>query len=235
MHATIPAMDAKIDKKSLEGRAADWIRNAIISGDIPLGQKLTEVNLAERIGLSRSTVRAAMQRLVSDGLIVQHPYTGWEVVSLSSADAWELHTLRSTLEGMAARLAAQNIDEAGRQSLRNALDRLKTAVAEALPRQVAETDLQVHQAIVAMSRHRRLAAQYALISGPTLLYILSTNRMMERPESILPEHEALVNAILRGDSDAAEQAATEHVTVHGQHLVDMLRERESRASAQSRQ
>jgi DNA-binding GntR family transcriptional regulator len=225
------AMDAKIDKTSLEGRAADWIRNAIISGGIALGQKLTEVNLAEQIGLSRSTVRAAMQRLVGDGLIIQHPYTGWEVVSLSSHDAWELHTLRSKLEGMAARLAAQNIDEPGRHALLKALDRLKTAVADANPRQVAEMDLQVHQAIVSISRHRRLAAQYALISGPTLLYILSTNRMMERPDSILPEHEELVEAILQRDADAAEHRATDHVTVHGQNLVDMLRQRESLATA----
>jgi DNA-binding GntR family transcriptional regulator len=225
-------MESKIDKTSLEVRAAEWIRNAITSGGLALGQRLTEVDLAEQIGLSRSTVRSAMQRLVADGLIVQKPYTGWEVVSLSAQGAWELYTLRSRLEGLAARLAAENIDQPGRDSLVRSLDRLKAALASREPRQVAEMDLQVHQTIVSLSKHQRLAAHHALISGTTLLYILSTNRMMERPDAILPDHENLVKAILEGDADAAEHAASDHVTVHGQHLVDMLRSRESHPADQ---
>lgn len=92
-------MDAQIDKKSLDLRAADWIRNTILSGGFALGQKLTEIALAEQIGLSRSTVRTAMQRLAGEGYLIQLPYTGWQVMSLSPEDAWELHTLRTNLEG----------------------------------------------------------------------------------------------------------------------------------------
>lgn len=215
-------MDVQIDKKSLDMRAADWIRNAILSGGFPLGQKLTEIALAEQIGLSRSTVRTAMQRLAGEGYLIQLPYTGWQVMSFSPDDAWELHTLRTSLEGMAARLAAERIDDDGHQALASAMERLRNAVAGPDPREIAEADLNVHKTIVALAKHRRLAALYTLVSGPTLLYILSTNRMTERPEGILPEHEALAAAILAGDADRAEQLAKDHVDFHGRKLVSKL-------------
>lgn len=218
-------MDAQIDKKSLEQRAADWIRHAILSGGFTLGQKLTEIALAEQIGLSRSTVRTAMQRLAGEGYLVQLPYTGWQVMSLSRDDAWELHTLRTSLEGMAARLAAEQIDDQGRQALTLAMERLRRAIAGPDPREIAEADLNVHKTVVALAKHRRLASLYTLVSGPTLLYILSTNRMTERPEAILPEHEALTDAILAGDADRAERLAKEHVDLHGRRLVTNLEER----------
>ncbi len=218
-------MDVQIDKKSLEMRAADWIRHAILSGEFALGQKLTEIALAEQIGLSRSTVRTAMQRLAGEGFLIQLPYTGWQVMSLSPDDAWELHTLRSSLEGMAARLAAERIDHKGHQALTSAMQRLRRAVAGPDPREIAEADLNVHKTVVGVANHRRLASLYTLVSGPTLLYILSTNRMMKRPQAILPEHEALIDAILAGDADRAERLAKEHVDFHGRRLVSDLEER----------
>lgn len=217
-------MDVQIDKKSLDQRAADWIRNTILSGGFALGQKLTEIALAEQVGLSRSTVRTAMQRLAGEGYLVQLPYTGWQVMSLSPEDAWELHTLRTSLEGMAARLAAETIDDKGHQALTAAMERLRKAVNGTDPREVAEADLNVHKTIVALAKHRRLASLYTLVSGPTLLYILSTNRMSERPDAILPEHEALVGAILAGDADQSELLAKKHVDFHGRRLVTKLEE-----------
>lgn len=218
-------MDVQIDKKSLDLRAADWIRNTILSGGFALGQKLTEIALAEQIGLSRSTVRTAMQRLAGEGYLIQLPYTGWQVMSLSPEDAWELHTLRTNLEGMAARLAAERIDDKGRQALTTAMERLRKAIEGPDPREIAEADLDMHKTVVSVANHRRLASLYTLVSGPTLLYILSTNRMMERPAAILPEHEALTAAILAGDADLAERLAKVHVDYHGRRLVSDLENR----------
>src|SRR3546814_20719104 len=90
---------------------------SIIDGRFTSGMKLTEVGLAGEVGLSRSTVRTALQRLCADGLVIQRPYSGWEVAPLSREDANELYTLRHCLEGMAAKLAAQNIDEPGRKEI----------------------------------------------------------------------------------------------------------------------
>ena len=211
-----------IDRRSLDRKAADCIRDAIISGQLPLGSRLTEIGLATQIGLSRSTIRAALHRLSGEGLVVQHAYTGWEVFSLSSQDARELYTLRSCLEGLAARLAAETIDEVGKTTLLTALNTLEIAIGAEDWRGIAGADLAMHKLIVSIAGHRRLLEQYALIIDTVLLYILHTNRMVESAESIYPEHRALVDAIVSGDSILAERLAADHVTSHGQRLVKSL-------------
>ncbi|CAG2139424.1 HTH-type transcriptional repressor CsiR [compost metagenome] len=212
----------EIDKRSLDRQAADWIRDAIFSGDLAPGSRLTEISLATQIGLSRSTVRAGMQRLANEGLLIQHAYTGWEVVSLSAEDAWELYTLRSNLEGMAARLAAARIDEAGRARLLNALADLKSAIGDKDPRRIAQADLAFHKTVVALSGHRRLIVQYGLISDPVLLYILLTTKLMEYSQAIYDEHEQMAAAILSGDAAQAEKLVCDSAQMHGERLVKTL-------------
>lgn len=200
-----------IDKRSFDQMAADWIRNAILSGEFTPGSKVTELGLTERIGLSRSTVRTAMQRLASDGLLVQHAYSGWEVTSLSSDDAWELYTLRCGLEGLASKLAAERIDDAGRKALLAAFEELKLAVEANDRREVAEADIGLHKTIVSLAKHRRLSMLHAQIIAPIHLYVLASNRAIF--DDLCAAHSQLVDAILRGDSSEAQRLACDHVTV----------------------
>ena len=120
-----------VEKRSLDRAAADALRQAITTGAITPGTRLTEAELATRLDVSRGTVRAALQRLMSEGLVTQRPYAGWEVARLTSRDAWELYTLRSSLEGLAARLAARNPNR--RKPLDAAFDELKVAAKSPQP------------------------------------------------------------------------------------------------------
>lgn len=211
-----------IDKRSFDQQAADWIRSAVMSGDLTPGARVTEVGLAEQIGLSRSTVRTAMQRLAGEGLLVQQAYSGWEVASLTPEDAWELYTLRCGFEGLASKLAAERMDEAGRKTLLAALDELKQAVEAKDRRRVAAADLGLHRTIVSLSKHRRLAMMHSQIIDPIQLYVLSTNR--EAFDNLVPSHEQLVEAILRGDAADAQRLACEHVTDSCEQLVNRLKQ-----------
>src|ERR1700691_4652254 len=83
---------------SLARSAADWIAAHIISGDIKPGEKLTETSLAERMGISRSPVREALQSLSRDGLITVEPRRGARVSRLDAGDAADLYACRLLLE-----------------------------------------------------------------------------------------------------------------------------------------
>lgn len=216
------AILTSIDKRSFDQMAADWIRNAILSGELAPGSKVTELGLTERIGLSRSTVRTAMQRLAGDGLLIQHAYTGWEVASLSSDDAWELYTLRCGLEGLASKLAAERIDDAGRKLLSAAFEALKLAVAAKDRREVAEADIGLHKTIVGLAKHRRLSMLHTQIIAPIHLYVLASNRAIF--DDLCAEHAPLVDAILRGDSVEAQRLGCEHVTVASKLLLKRFEE-----------
>lgn len=212
-----------IDKRSFDQMAADWIRNAILSGDLTPGSKVTELGLTERIGLSRSTVRTAMQRLVGEGLLVQHAYSGWEVASLSMEDAWELYTLRCGMEGLASKLAAERMDDVGRKTLLGAFEDLKLAVGEKDRRKVAEADIGLHRTIVSLAKHRRLSMLHAQIIAPIHLYVLSSNR--EIFDDLSLAHAELVDAILRGDAAEAQRLACDHVTVACELLLKRLEDK----------
>jgi DNA-binding GntR family transcriptional regulator len=201
-----------IDKRSLDRQAADWVREAVIEGRLPPGTRITEVSLAAEIGLSRSTVRTALQRLATDGLVVQRPYSGWEITELSVEDAVELYSLRYYLEGLAARLAAERIDPPGRAALQSAMEALRNALRGGNRRDIAEADLGIHRTITALSGHKRLLAFCELLSQSILIYyVMSTNRTMASTDALIFEHEELVNTILSGDADKAEALTRAHI------------------------
>lgn len=214
---------AGINKKALGHQAADWIRNAIAAGSIAPGTRLTEIGLAEQIGLSRSTVRSAMERLSSEGLLVQHPYSGWEVMSLTTKDAEDLYALRSTLEALAARLAAENLDAAGREALETSLATLHAAVASGDREAIAQADLDVHTLIVELSGNARLGDHYAQVADLARVYIRWTNTMyVGSLDKMLGDHRELVALIIARDAHAAEQLAFEHVSRSGKLLVQAM-------------
>jgi DNA-binding GntR family transcriptional regulator len=222
----IAALSTPIAKKSLDRAAAERIRQAIVTGAVAPGARLTEASLANRLGLSRGTVRAALHRLANEGLVVQRPYAGWEVASLTARDAWELYTLRAALEALAARLAAENINLAGRKTLEAAFERLKTASKGGDHKEITDADLALHKTIVSLSNHRRLADQYALVEQQVRMYIASANARLPLRELVVGEHKGIVAAVVKGDSASAEHLAREHSVIAGHDLVDHLERQE---------
>ena len=114
---------------SLARGAADWIAEHIISGDIKPGEKLTEIGLAERMGVSRSPVREALQALSREGLIIFEPRRGARVVSLDACDVRDLYACRLLLEPPAAAEAASALSDATAAELEATFQQMTNAVA----------------------------------------------------------------------------------------------------------
>jgi len=198
-----------IDKRNFDQLAADWIRDAVMSGTLVPGERVTEMALAGKIGLSRSTVRAAMQRLAGEGLLVRHAYSAWEVASLTAEDAWELYSVRSPLEGLAARLASERIDEVGRSTLYAALGALVQAIRDRDWPRIADADIGFHRTVVSLAGHKRLGMLHDQIITPIHLYMLSSNR--SGFDDLISFHTQFVETIVQGNADAAQQMAADHV------------------------
>jgi DNA-binding GntR family transcriptional regulator len=114
---------------SLARSAADWIAAHIISGDIKPGEKLTEIGLAERMGVSRSPVREALQALSREGLITVEPRRGARVGRLDASDAADLYACRLLIEPRCTALAATALTDAITADLEAAFQRMVAAVA----------------------------------------------------------------------------------------------------------
>jgi DNA-binding GntR family transcriptional regulator len=195
-----------INRQSLEAQAADLLRRQIVRGELRAGERLLETPIAARYRLSRGTIRAALRRLIEEGLICHVPYTGYQVIDLNDHDLWELYTLRGALETLATRLAALRIDRAGIKQLRGAFAQL-VAAAEAGDHERADRlDRELHKLIIRLSGHERLLQHYVRVENQFRVYIALSNRELDARE-ICESHRELVESICAGDAARAEKLA----------------------------
>jgi DNA-binding GntR family transcriptional regulator len=195
----------------LTGQAYSRLKDAITGGEYPSGAALFEVHLAEKLGMSRTPVREALQILARDGLVEIVPNRGYFVPRLSIEDLRELYELREALEGAAARCATLRMTDADIAELERLYEQYEQA-------QDWEAWVQIgtefHSRIVSCAGNLRLAAILDSLKAQIRMTRQTALRYVEgrRNESIY-EHRAILNAIKERDPDQAEQQARAHVRV----------------------
>jgi DNA-binding GntR family transcriptional regulator len=200
----------KISPQSLESQVADIIREQILDGQLSQGTRLKEAPIAVQFGLSRGTIRAALQQLCHEGLVAQVPHRGWTVTQLTMQDTWELYTLRNVLESFGARLMAESITSQKIALLKTALQEIAIAVHSKKLHAIIQADFSLHQTIIHLSGHSRLQTQYRLIEQQIRMYIACCDSLFPDLLVLLEEHEQLVEAICSGNGTLAEQTARDH-------------------------
>lgn len=182
---------------------------AILSEQFRAGDKLIETKLASQLGVSRGPIRDAFLHLERVGLVESRPYQGTFVAELTDQDVQELYAVRAPLEGMAARLLAERGD-------RQAISRLELIVDdmrhETINSRLIELDVAFHAELIELTGHRLLSEVWSLIDARLRKFLLLKRaRLYHTPEAACAIHGRLVEAILSGDPDRAEQAAREHI------------------------
>jgi DNA-binding GntR family transcriptional regulator len=217
-----------IVKMPVETQATDVLRDSIVNGTITAGARVTEIQIAQQLNLSRATIRTALHQLAKEGLLNLVPYTGWTVLSLSSRDVWELYTLRSAVERLAAQLVAGSINSAKSSRLNWAFEGLAKECQRGSSGRIAEADFALHKTIIQMSDHTRLASQYALIEQQIRMYIRSSDALISEISTIIDQHRPIVDSILAGDVEASGHLSEQHNLIEGKKLSDYLRDIEAK-------
>lgn len=200
----------KSEKRLLDRQAADRIRSHILDGILPAGARLLETQLSEELEVSRGTVRAALAVLAREGLVLQVAFTRWQVSETTPRDAWELYTLRAALEGLAAHMAAQNAGPADAKRLRATVAELTRAVKDKRFEDVTDIDFRLHQEIVEMAHHRRLAEQHGYIMQQVRFHMVHSGFFPKDYSALVDEHAALIEAVIGHDAERAESLAKSH-------------------------
>lgn len=217
-----------VERRSLGKLGADKLREAILTGAFEPGERLTEENIAEKFELSRSTIRACLIRLVHEGLIIQEPYLGYSVRSLNSRDAWELFTLRNSLESFAAGILSDSMTDAKKKRLDAAYQHVLDAVKKKSRSGAVEADFKLHETIAQLTEHSALQAHYQLIAAQVRLYQNLVSKFLSLDDYVAT-HQPLIEAIRAGESAKAQRLAADHNTSDGQMLVASLKESEDKA------
>lgn len=198
--------------RSLMEVTADRIRDAIISGELPLGSKLSEQKLAETLGISRSPVHNALALLQYEGLVVVQPNVGSFVFSPDIKQALDLCEHRAVLECASLELALEHNRDALIDGLTECAARMRDAMAANDPVAYTKGDMALHETIVGSSGNTSIARAYQHTIGPLMAlrtHLFTTmNAHLDRS---MAEHDALIAACRAGDAEAAVSVLRTHI------------------------
>lgn len=189
----------------------DALRDAIVRGDIAPEARLVEADISTTFDMSRGAVRTALIRLEQDGLVVREPHRGARVRRVSDEEAVEILEARAVLEGLAARQAAERIDEAGGARLDACLARQRDLLEEGDLLAASDTNAELHATLLELSGHRIAVRLIDSLSARSVRYQYRTILIPGRPAASAAEHAAIVGAVLAGRPGEAERAMRRHL------------------------
>lgn len=198
------------------------IEEQIATGELLPGSALDEFTLAERHGVSRTPAREALIQLAAEGLIELRPRRGAVVASIPPTRLIEMFEVMGELEAMCGRLAARRMSDAERQELAALHEACEQARTAADPDRYFYCNERFHHAIYAGSHNGFLRDQAQQLHRRLRPYRRLQLRVRDRLATSYREHDAVVQAILAGDSDRAAEALRSHVVVQGARFGDLL-------------
>jgi len=218
----------KLDNyKPLREIVFESLREAIISGVLKPGERMMEVQLAEEMGVSRTPVREAIRKLELEGFVIMVARKGAYVAGISSKDVSEVFEIRAALEGLAAALAAERINDSEKEELERVLV-YKAASVEANDfSSLIEKDTEFHELIYKASRNERLMQIISNLREQINRFRMVSLAHPGRGREALEEHRKIAEAIADRDFTLAQALAQEHIGNAENALLESMQQMET--------
>lgn len=195
-------------------RIADWayerLQGAIFAEEFSPGTRLSVPALADYLGIGRSPVREAIQRLVQNGLAEEQAHRGAVVARITASRLAQYYEVRAVLEGLAARLAASQLTDSHLASLTQVLEEHKHHVAAARRDEFLASDATFHLIIREATGNSALIRHLNQLQDLIRLGMKSTS-VASGPEEAIRDHESILDELRARNADRAEEAARHHV------------------------
>lgn len=198
------------------------IKQDIFSGALRPGDQLEESDLAARFGVSRTPIREAIRSMVDCGLLETRPRKGAIVRKLSAKELHDLFQVAAELEGMACRLACENLTQSHLKAIKTALAQCKVASGAQDIKKYASANLAFHAAIHATSGNIWLIDQLQQIEARINVYRLMPYEVVGRLEKSMQEHVEIFEAITQRRGNDANTLMRDHMMLQGMRLPQLL-------------
>lgn len=202
-------------------QTGEMLKENILEGKYQPGARLNEAELATSMGVSRSPIREAIQRLAKEGLVKIVPRKGAFVADLTFKEVEELFELREALEVKAAELAAQRISDAEIDQISRLLDRTDDAIQRKKYRQYP-WDLDFHKQIARCTKNRYLEENICDTNIHLLLIRHKSGTEIGRAEKALQEHRKIFKALKKRDVNLAKASMEEHIRLSRMNVTNFL-------------
>lgn len=208
--------------QTLREKILESIREAILKGTLKPGERVSEPELAERFGISRTPIREAFRQLESEGYLVVIPRKGAVVASLSERDVMEFYAIKSILEGHAARIAAERMTERDLERLETINNRLQQIAGDGDIKTFFRIHNEFHELFIKASGNDKLVE---LINHLVLKFNrlrLASLAQPGRMDISVQEHRKIIEAFRKHDGELAENLVRRTATIGAEVLIQSL-------------
>jgi DNA-binding GntR family transcriptional regulator len=200
--------------RSLRHEIGDMLRAEILDGRREPGERVLEIDLARRFGVSRQPVREAIRSLEHEGLLTSLPNRGTFVTRVSLEDAIAIQDIRAELEGLAARLAVAHLTAHDYRRLEEIVEEMRVAGEQKQADELVALDLEFHQLVNARSNHRLLLEVLGSVAVYTRGFVVHTKSYYGQQANlafVARSHELLLEELKSNEPERAEHAVHRHI------------------------
>jgi len=216
--------------QTLRERILETIREAILSGQLKAGEKVAEPELAERFGISRTPIREAFRQLESEGYLTVIPRKGAVVTDLSEREVEEFYSIKSILEGYAARMAAEKMSSKDYERLEAINFRLKKLAEEGDVKTFFRVHDEFHELFIRAAGNDKLFDLIGQMLRKFNRLRMASLALPGRMEISVQEHMKILEAFRRHDGEMADNLVRKNAAYGGQVLIQSLAQSEGRSA-----
>jgi DNA-binding GntR family transcriptional regulator len=214
------------DYKPLREVIFNTLKEAIIVGELKPGERLMEVQLAEKMGVSRTPVREAIRKLELEGLVTMIPRKGAQVAGLSPKDIVDVLEVRSVLDGLATSLSSVKMKEEQLKELKQINKQFANYVEKGNLQGSIKKDVEFHEVIYRSSGNEKLMQIVSNLREQVQRFRVIYLKDYSNQKDIESEHEEIIEAIMKRDPEAASYAAKKHIKNQEIGIINALKKQE---------
>lgn len=199
------------------------LRQAILTGELKPGERLMEIHLADRLGVSRTPIREAIRKLELEGLVTMIPRRGAEVAQITEKSMNDVLEVRRALDALCVELACDRITDGELENLRQACDAFEAAVKTKDAKKIAQADVALHDIIVRATGNQRLIQLVNNLSEQMYRYRFEYIKDSRQHQNLIEEHRIIYRSIVNKDKETAATAARTHIDNQEKAIMRQIR------------
>ncbi len=202
------------------------LRDAILHGELLPGERLMEITLANRLGVSRTPVREAIRKLELEGLVIMVPRKGAQVAQITEKDLNDVLEVRLGLEELAMQFACERIDEAQQEQIRKAALEFEKLMESDDITALAQADVKFHELIYEATRNRRLIQIINNLREQMYRYRIEYLKDSTARRTLVKEHREIYEALKARDYRKANDCMRDHIENQQKAIIKSLHQSE---------
>lgn len=203
------------------------LRQAILRGELKPGERLMEIQLANKLGVSRTPIREAIRKLELEGLVLMIPRKGAEVAEITEKSLRDVLEVRKALEELAVQLCCDKITEDEIKELKQVASGFEEAVRNGELTEIAEADVKFHDVIYLATENQKLILLLSNLREQMYRYRMEYLKSDEVYPQLIAEHEAIIQFITKNDKKAALDVICRHIDNQVEAVIDTIRMKQS--------